>query len=115
VPMQAAIDTMPSTDGSLLKNMANYDQQFLQDSQRVLAADKHKLAGFDKLLREAWDEPLKDPEVIAFFDDYVIDSLAGFASDRTRATEARVLYQGGDERIKYALLSNGAGPAQRVA
>ncbi len=115
VPMQAAIDTMPSTDGSLLKNMANYDQQFLQDSQRVLAADKHKLTGFDKLLREAWDEPLKDPEVIAFFDDYVIDSLAGFASDRTRATEARVLYQGGDERIKYALMSGGGDVAQRAA
>jgi hypothetical protein len=115
VPMQAAIDTMPSTDGSLLKNMANYDQQFLQDSQRVLAVDKRKLTGFDKLLREAWDEPLKDPEVIAFFDDYVIDSLAGFASDRTCATEARVLYQGGDERIKYALLSGGDEAASRAA
>lgn len=115
VPMQAAVDTMPSSDGSLLKNMANYDQQFLQESQRVLAADKHKLTGFDRLLREAWDEPLKDPEVIAFFDDYVIDSLAGFASDRTRATEARVLYQGGDERVKYALMSGSGDDAQRAA
>lgn len=110
VPMRAAIDTMPSSDGSLLKSMAHYDQQFMDESQRVLATNKGKLTGFDKLLREAWDEPaLKDPDVIAFFDDYVIDSLAGFAKDRTRATEARVLYQGGDERIKYALLSNGSG------
>jgi len=115
VPMQAAVDTMPSSDGSLLKNMAVYDQQFLQDSQRVLAADRRKLTGFDKLLREAWDEPLKDPELIAFFDDYVIDSLAGFASDRTRATEARVLYQGGDERVKYALMSGEDSAERQVA
>lgn len=107
VPLQAAINTMPSTDGSLLKNMAQYDQQFMQDSQRVLSAQKDKLRGFDKLLRQAWDEPvLNDPELIAFFDDYVIDSLAGFAKDRTRATEARVLYQGGDKEIKYTLTSN---------
>lgn len=116
VPMRASIDTMPSTDGSLLKNMAQYDRQFMQDSQRVLSAQKSTLAGFDKLLREAWDEPvLNDPEVIAFFDDYVIDSLAGFAVDRTRATEARVLYQGGDARIKYSLLSNDARPHDRAA
>ena len=107
VPMQAAINTMPSSDDSLLKNMAQYDQQFMQDSQRVLSAQKDKLRGFDKLLRQAWDEPvLNDPELIAFFDDYVIDSLAGFAKDRTRATEARVLYQGGDKEIKYTLTSN---------
>ncbi len=116
VPMRAAIVTMPSSDGSLLQSMASYDQQFLLESQHVLGADKRKLTGFDKLLREAWDEPaLKDLDVIAFFDDYVIDSLAGFASDRTRATEARVLYQGGDERIKYALLSNRVEPTAQVA
>ncbi len=115
VPMQATINTMPSSDGSLLKSMANYDQQFLQESQRVLATDKRKLTGFDKLLREAWDEPLNDPDVIAFFDDYVIDSLAGFAKDRTKATEARVLYQGGDERVKYALLSNSVASTEYAA
>ena len=103
VPMQASISTLPSSDGSLLKNLQRYDQQFLDDSDRVLKARKDALKGFDRLLREAWDEPvLKDPELIAFFDDHVIDSLAAFALDRTRATEARVLYQGKDTRVAYA-------------
>lgn len=103
VPMQASIATLPSSDGSLLKNLQRYDQQFLDDSDRVLKARKDALKGFDRLLREAWDEPvLKDPELIAFFDDHVIDSLAAFALDRTRATEARVLYQGKDTRVAYA-------------
>lgn len=115
VPLRAAVDTMPSSDGSLLKNMATYDQKFLKESQRVRALDKHKLTGFDKLLRQAWDEPsLKDPEIIAFFDDYVIDSLAAFDKDRTSATEARVLYQGGDEHVKYPQLSYGDEAAQRA-
>ncbi|WP_286743458.1 T6SS phospholipase effector Tle1-like catalytic domain-containing protein [Aquabacterium sp. UBA2148] len=103
VPIQASLNTMPSSDGSLLKNMAQYDREFMQESQRVLKARKDSLKGFDRLLREAWDEPvLRDLEVIAFFDDHVIDSLASFAMDRTRATEARVLYQGKDARVTYA-------------
>lgn len=103
VPIQASLATMPSSDGSLIKNMAQYDREFLRESERVLKARKDTLKGFDRLLREAWDEPvLRDLEVIAFFDDYVIDSLASFAMDRTRATEARVLYQGKDARVTYA-------------
>jgi hypothetical protein len=57
VPLRATVNTMPSSDGSLLKSMARYDQQFMEDSQRVLSKDKSTLTGFDKLLREAWDEP----------------------------------------------------------
>lgn len=37
-----------------------------------------------------------------FFDDHEINSLASFAMDRTSATEARVLYQGKDDRVPYA-------------
>lgn len=103
VPMQASIATMPSSDGSLLQSMQRYDRQFLEESKRVLKSRKDGLRGFDRLLREAWDEPvLSDPEVIAFFDDHVIDSLAAFDLDRTKATEARVLYQGQDRRVSYA-------------
>lgn len=116
VPMQASINTMPSSDGSLLRNMERYDQQFMEDSERVLKAHKGALKGFDRLLREAWDEPvMKDPELIAFFDEYVIDSLAAFAIDRTRAVEARVLYQGQDSRVKYARSSQFNAGASAVA
>lgn len=116
VPLQASINTMPSSDGSLLKNMQHYDREFLQDSGRVLKARKDILKGFDRLLREAWEEPvLKDLEVIAFFDDYVIDSLAAFAMDRTRATEARVLYQGRDNRVQYAQANRSVDQLRVVA
>lgn len=116
VPLQASVNTMPPSDGSLLQNMQRFDQQFLEDSQRVLKADKATLRGFDRLLREAWDEPvLKDLEVIAFFDDHVIDSLAGFAMDRTRATEARVLYQGRDDQVRYARGSQSANDVKSAA
>lgn len=115
VPIQASLNTMPSSDGSLLKNMAQYDREFMQESQRVLKARKDSLKGFDRLLREAWDEPvLRDLEVIAFFDDHVIDSLASFAMDRTRATEARVLYQGRDDRVRYARASQSSDEARAV-
>lgn len=116
VPIQASINTMPSSDGSMVKNMAQYDREFLRESERVLKARKDTLKGFDRLLREAWDEPvLRDLEVIAFFDDYVIDSLASFALDRTRATEARVLYQGRDNRVQYAKANPAADQLQNVA
>ncbi len=115
VPIQASLNTMPSSDGSLLKNMAQYDREFMQESERVLKARKDSLKGFDRLLREAWDEPvLRDLEVIAFFDDHVIDSLASFAMDRTRATEARVLYQGRDDRVRYARASQSSDEARAV-
>lgn len=116
VPMQASIATMPSSDGSLLQSMQRYDRQFLEESERVLKSRKDGLRGFDRLLREAWDEPvLSDPEVIAFFDDHVIDSLAAFDLDRTKATEARVLYQGQDRRVSYAQAQPQSQRASAVA
>jgi len=106
VMQEASLNTMPGTDGSLAKNLATYDKQFLEDSQRVRTTPKDSLKGFDRVLRAAWDEPtLSDADILAFFDDHVIDSLAGFAKDRTRATEPRVLYQGGDDELKYAAAS----------
>lgn len=99
---KASIATMPGSDGSLVKSMAAYDEQFLEDSEKVLTTPKEQLGRFARVLREAWDEPPPDAEIIAFFDDYVVDSLAGFAMDRTRATEYRILYQGGDQRVSYA-------------
>jgi len=106
IMQEASLNTMPGTDGSLAKNLATYDKQFLEDSQRVRTTPKDSLKGFDRVLRAAWDEPtLSDADILAFFDDHVIDSLAGFAKDRTRATEPRVLYQGGDDELKYAAAS----------
>lgn len=73
--------------------------------EQVHKADPKTLRPFAKILREAWEmEPLKDEQIIAFFDEYVTDSLAGFDTDRTRAIEHRWLYQGGDATVDYAAL-----------
>ena len=105
VHQQASVATMPSDAPTLIEALAKYDQQFLEDSEQVRKADPKTLRPFAKILREAWEmEPLKDEQIIAFFDEYVTDSLAGFDTDRTRATEHRWLYQGGDATVDYAAL-----------
>jgi len=99
---QAAVGTLPKTAEELTAALDKYDRQFLDDSQRVRTADRRSLTPFEIVLLEAWEaQPLNDPELIAFFDEYVTDSLAGFDSDRTRATDCRWLYQGGDGTVVY--------------
>jgi flagellin-like hook-associated protein FlgL len=111
---EATLGTMPSRAEELIASLERYDQQFLEDSARVRAEDPKTLRPFARILREAWEmEPLTDPDVVALFDDHITDSLAGFAMDRTRATDPRRLYQGGDNAVQYA---RAADPeASRVA
>ena len=52
---------------------------------------------------------LKDADIIAFFDTYIHDSLAGFAQDQTLPSDPRVMYIGGDTKMLYARL-NGLEP-----
>ena len=105
VHQEAVVNTMPANADQLAAALDKYDQQFLQDSKAVLAADPSTLRPFARILREAWEmERLTDKTIIAFFDEYVTDSLAGFDTDRTRAIEHRWLYQGGDATIDYAAL-----------
>lgn len=102
IEQQARVATLPESAPDLEAALEKYDKQFLEDSDRVRKADRKTLTPFETVLCEAWDtEPLKDPEILAFFDDYVTDSLAGFDKDRTRATEYRWLYQGGDDTVMY--------------
>lgn len=49
---------------------------------------------------------LSDPEIIGFFDNYVHDSLSGFAGDATLPSDPRVIYFGGDEKLRYAVLEH---------
>jgi hypothetical protein len=102
VEQEAVVNTLPSDAKALIESLDKYDQQFLDDSKLVRASDPKELTPFGTILRDAWDSsPLKDPEILAFFDEYITDSLAGFAKDLTRATEHRWLYQGGDTRYVY--------------
>jgi len=50
---------------------------------------------------------LADAKVIAFFDDYVHDSLAGFDTDESWPSDPRMVYAGGDRKLRFAM----RGPA----
>lgn len=93
------LEQIPSTS-KLGKNLRIHDQEFLDDSQKILRADPNKLSRYQRIIFAAWKMPaLNDPELIAFFDHYVHHSHSGFAADMTHAIDPRILYQGGDSRI----------------
>ncbi|HVG60980.1 MAG TPA: DUF2235 domain-containing protein [Hyalangium sp.] len=115
---KARLDTLPGAASSLVSMMNIYDDQCMADARIIRATARLKslllLGGGPKKLRphyrallEAYDaesngKGLKDPDLIAFFDNYVHDSLAGFAMDATLPSDPRVLYIGKDEKLRYA-------------
>ena len=52
-----------------------------------------------------------EPDVLAFFDRYVHDSLAGFAKDESLPSDPRVVYLGGDSEAQYAMKSENSNSA----
>jgi hypothetical protein len=103
-------DTMPGSDGSLLENMSLYDHQLMADACALKLLSKvRKLRPHYRALLEAFEaefdhgKGLRDEQLIAFFDDHVHDSLAGFAGDATLPSDPRVIYRGGDSKLPYAM------------
>ena len=96
-----------------------YDQRLLADVHVIRPAlprpgsrtKMEDLRPHYKALIEAYENEfeknsgLKDEAVISFFDNYVHDSLAGFAGDATLPSDPRVVYLGGDEKYRYASLN----------
>lgn len=107
---KARLDTY-ANDSALAGDLNVYDRQLIQDAQAIVA----KLKGDPKLklrphyqnLVDAYNahhvqqKPL-DENIVAFFDRYVHDSLAGFAQDATLPSDPRVIYAGGDNKFRYA-------------
>jgi len=113
----ARLDTMPGKVDRLISNMKIYDEQLVTDAktlkefngskwfrlfnkgklrphyQTLLAAYEAQTAG--KGLREG-------SEIVKLFDNYVHDSLAGFAMDCTLPSDPRIAYAGKDVRLKFA-------------
>jgi hypothetical protein len=110
---KALLDTMPSSDGSFAHNSYLYDQQLLADARKLQALAKkkgrEKLRPHYKAVLEAYEaeferkQGLRNQELIAFFDTYVHDSLAAFAMDATLPSDPRVIYTGGDVKLRYAV------------
>lgn len=115
---KARLDTLPSTDDSFVTNSNLFDDQLLADARELQALVKKKGRGqlrpHYQAILEAYEAELqgagmKDEQLIAFFDTYVHDSLAGFGMDATLPSDPRVIYIGGDRKEDYAFNP----PAQR--
>lgn len=112
---KARLDTLPSS-GVLISSIKRYDADLLTtalDLQRAISVNplrRHALRPHYKALFDAFEDEfvhgrgMTDPKVIEFFDLYVHDSLAGFAKDGTKASDPRVVYVGGDVKLRHAHL-----------
>jgi hypothetical protein len=119
---KSVYDTMPGSDGSLLENMSLYDHQLMADACVLKLLSKvRKLRPHYRALLEAFEaefdhgKGLRDEKIIAFFDDHVHDSLAGFAGDATLPSDPRVIYRGGDSKLPYAMNQSGQSSVSELA
>lgn len=106
--------TLPSYEGELPGHLDVYDEALMEDVQTLLKLRgemKQPLrphyqrlvdAYLDEFERQRGLDDERDKLVIDFFDQFVHDSLAGFAKDATLPSDPRCCYIGGDEELKYA-------------
>jgi len=109
---QAKVDGA-ANDSELIANLDSYDQWLLEDAKLIHGwhkeAPNKRLRPHYKALVEAYDEVVvrqqpmaAESDLFKFFNLYVHDSLAGFATDNTRPSDPRVIYIGGDIKKAYA-------------
>lgn len=123
IKVEAKQDTIP--DMTRLQTFVDlYDNQLMADVAAIQKEMqpigrraewlKHRrdLRPQYKALIEAWEDEfehkrgLKDEEIIRFFDNYVHNSLAGFAKDATLPSDPRAVFVGGDTKLLYAKLDS---------
>lgn len=123
---KARLDAIPNMS-SFAAMLEMYDQQLLSDVREIrrslMGGEDPKIRAAGKRLElrphyrglvEAYENEfiykrgLTDTRIIAFFDTYVHDSLAGFAKDATLPSDPRVVYVGGDEKLQYASIDGAA-------
>jgi hypothetical protein len=102
---------LPDYSDELIGNLDIYDKNLLKDIEYIKA---HQAGGnrplrphYQHMLKAYEDEfthgkGLTDQLVIEFFDNFVHDSLAGFAKDETLPSDPRCCYIGGDKEMKFA-------------
>jgi Uncharacterized alpha/beta hydrolase domain (DUF2235) len=120
---KSKLDTY-ADDSALAGNMTAYERRLVQDAEAITAHQKKNpkltLRPHYRNLIDAYNaqylsgDPL-DEKLVAFFDRYVHDSLAGFATDATLPSDPRVIYAGGDNKIRYAGLTNDSSEPKRMA
>lgn len=106
---RASLDAVPGSGAAAA--IQAYDLNLIRDVQtmRRLVDERgaQNLRPHYRMLLEAHTAEfdgrgLTDPEIIAFFNDYVHDSLAGFAKDLTLPSDPRNFFDGGNELVRYA-------------
>lgn len=106
---RATLDAVPG--GGAVQAIQAYDLNLIRDVQFLRTVVRERgaanLRPHYRMLLEAHEAEfagrgLNDPEIIAFFNDYVHDSLAGFAKDITLPSDPRCYYNGEDNLIRYA-------------
>ena len=99
-----------ANDSAIGKAAQRYDEELMEDARAIenwMKADKSlRLRPHFQAMMDAYNEVfggkgmlLSDEKIIAFFDRYVHDSLAGFDTDKTRRSDPRVVYIGGDRKL----------------
>ena len=119
---KAKYDTLPGTDGALGAILNVYDDQLMADAQAIRDALKaspgtpvrpHYQGLLDAYEAEfVTNSGLRDEKILAFFDNYVHDSMAGFAQDATLPSDPRVIYIGDDVKSRHAQLDNARQSSQ---
>ena len=118
---KAKLDTY-ANDSELIKNLGMYEARLIEDAKTIMAYQKQnpklKLRPHYQNLMDAYKDEfidskgLQDEKIIAFFDYHVHDSLAGFATDATLPSDPRVIYIGGDNKMKYAKVDDSQNSPQ---
>lgn len=108
-------------DSGFNKLVSKFNRVLLNDAKQLvqwMREDKslvlrpHYKALVDAYLDEYENNKgMRDAKLIAFFDDYVHDSLGGFdETDQTWPSDPRIIYVGADSKMSYAVLDK--KPAQ---
>ncbi|HEU4621438.1 MAG TPA: DUF2235 domain-containing protein [Burkholderiaceae bacterium] len=105
--------TLPSR-GKLVNALRKFDRKLLQAAEDIYARIqeepglRNRLRPHYKGLITAYENEfihksgLTDEKIISFFDNFVHDSLAGFDLDGTDPSDPRVVYAGGNLKLRFA-------------
>jgi len=112
--LRARTDTA-ANDSELPASADKYGRMLLEDAKQIVEWQREdpklKLRPHYAALVEAYlDEFVRgkgltetaDAKLIELFDHYVHDSLAGFDTDETWPSDPRIVYVGGDNKLRYA-------------
>lgn len=109
--LEARLQSLPKYQGEFARVLKIYDEALLEDAKYL--ADKRNAPDPATNLRphyrnvlDRWQAVVRgdmpDPQLAAFFDNYVHDSLAGFATDVTLPSDPRIIFQGGNAKVQFA-------------